>query len=265
MVGRVEMLRERNDLPPGKAHRLDLRALLYKETAPASEESTPATSNSLSSDSLHAGRLDSKLAKLAARALGLAVPYETALAIHNTDRAVGAILSNKISRAWRAAGLPEGCIRLHFRGCGRTRSSARFPPKGWTWPWKASPTTTSAKDFPAPAWLFGPTARPAYNPSDHIIIGNVALFGATSGEAYICGQAGERFTMRNSGALAVVEGIGDHGCEYMTGGRVVVLGETRRQFRGRNDRRHRLHLRPGRPVPAALQPYAHRPGPTDGG
>ena len=88
---------------------------------------------------------------------------------------------------------------------------------------------------------------------DNIIVGNVALYGATSGEAYVCGVSGERFCVRNSGALAVVEGVGDHGCEYMTGGRVVVLGPHRTQLRGRHVRRHRLRSRRTRSLPTALQ------------
>ena len=230
MVGRVEMLRERNDLPPGKVQRLDLRALLYKETAPAYfDESMPATATTLSSDSLLAGRLDSKIAKLADRALQLAVPYETALAIHNTDRAVGAILSNKISRTWRAAGLPEGCIRLYFRGSAG-QSFGAFSAKGLDLALEGEANDYFGKGLSGARLAVWPDRQARFNPSDQIIIGNVALFGATSGEAYICGQAGERFAVRNSGALAVVEGIGDHGCEYMTGGRVVVLGETGRNF-----------------------------------
>ncbi|MCK6694142.1 MAG: glutamate synthase large subunit, partial [Thermoanaerobaculia bacterium] len=228
MVGRTEMLRERSDLPPGKAQRLDLRALLYKETVPHYFGEIPADT-ALSSEQLLKNRLDFKIAALAAQSIRKAAPYETALPIHNTDRAVGAVLSNEISRFWRSEGLPDGCIRLHFRGPAG-QSFGAFAAKGLELALEGEANDYFGKGLSGARLTVWPDRQARFNPGKQIIIGNVALFGATAGEAYICGQAGERFAVRNSGATAVVEGIGDHGCEYMTGGTVVVLGETGRNF-----------------------------------
>ncbi|MCC6460104.1 MAG: glutamate synthase large subunit [Saprospiraceae bacterium] len=230
MVGCVEMLRERSDLPAGKWQRLDLSRLLFKETAPVYvDTSAPRRVAGLSSDSLLSGRLDTKIGELAARALRLALPYESVFSIHNTDRAVGTLLSAKISRQWRSSGLPEGSIRLHFRGSAG-QSFGAFGAKGLELALEGEANDYFGKGLSGARLAVWPDRQAQFNPSENIIIGNVALFGATSGEAYICGQAGERFAVRNSGALAVVEGIGDHGCEYMTGGTVVVLGDTGRNF-----------------------------------
>ncbi len=230
MVGRVEMLRERRDLPPGKARRIDLQPLLFKQTAPAAP---PAMDRPLAgqraSDQLLTDRLDAKISALAARSLSLAVPYETALPIRNTDRAVGALLSNRISRQWRSAGLPAGCLRLHFRGSAG-QSFGAFAAKGLDLALEGEANDYFGKGLSGARLAVWPDRQARFKPSEQIIVGNVALFGATGGEAYICGQAGERFAVRNSGAVAVVEGIGDHGCEYMTGGLVVVLGPTGRNF-----------------------------------
>jgi glutamate synthase (NADPH/NADH) large chain len=228
MVGRVEMLRERSDLPAGKARRLDLSALLYKETTPVYYE-PEKTADTRPSDHLLKNRLDYKIAELAAQSLRNASPYETALPIHNTDRAVGTILSSKISRQWRAAGLPDGCIRLHFRGSAG-QSFGAFAAKGLELALEGEANDYFGKGLSGARLAVWPDRQARFKAWEQIVTGNVALFGATSGEAYICGQAGERFAVRNSGATAVVEGIGDHGCEYMTGGTVVVLGETGRNF-----------------------------------
>ncbi len=229
MVGRVEMLRERHDLPPGKARLLDLSALLHKETAPVYFDAQKAPHPARASDSLLNERLDLTLARLAAQAISHAIPCEAALAIQNTDRAVGTMLSYSISRQWRSAGLPEGCIRLHFRGSAG-QSFGAFAVKGLDLALEGEANDYFGKGLSGARLAVWPDRQARFKPSEQIIVGNVALFGATGGEAYICGQAGERFAVRNSGAIAVVEGIGDHGCEYMTGGQVVILGETGRNF-----------------------------------
>ena len=156
--------------------------------------------------------------------------------------------------ATAAAGLPDGTITLTFPA-RPARASAPSCPGASPCGCSATPTTTSARGSPAAGWS---CARPRPRPSlaeEQIIAGNVILYGATGGEVFIRGQVGERFCVRNSGAIAVVEGVGDHGCEYMTGGRVVVLGPDRAQLRRRHVGRHRLRLRPRpAPSPAASTP-----------
>ncbi|MCB9315728.1 MAG: glutamate synthase large subunit [Lewinellaceae bacterium] len=227
MVGRVEMLRERPERPPGKAGLLDLSALLHQESSPHDNSSEPQPVPA--SNSLLLERLDSNLAELAAHAIRMAFPFEIASTIGNTNRAVGAILSHKISRQWRANGLPDGFLRLYFRGAAG-QSFGAFSAKGLEMALEGEANDYFGKGLSGARLAIWPDRQANFIAADQIIIGNVALFGATSGEAYICGQAGERFAVRNSGAIAVVEGIGDHGCEYMTGGKVVVLGETGKNF-----------------------------------
>ena len=150
--------------------------------------------------------------------------------IINTNRTVGGMLSGEVARRYGNEGLPDGTVRIDFQGVAGQSFGAWLAQRPHLYPRRARPTTTSARASRAagsPSSLRG--SRPT-SPTRSVVVGNVALYGATAGEAYFRGFAGERFAVRNSGAHAVVEGVGDHGCEYMTGGVVVVLGETGRNF-----------------------------------
>ena len=151
------------------------------------------------------------------------------LPIRNVNRVVGTIVGSEVTRRYGAEGLPEDTIRIHFKGSAG-QSFGAFMPKGMTLILEGDANDYVGKGLPAAKSSFIPPEGSTFVPEENIIIGNVALYGATSGEAYIRGMAGERFCVRNSGVNAVVEAIGDHGCEYMTGGRVVVLGSTGRNF-----------------------------------
>ena len=151
------------------------------------------------------------------------------LPIRNVNRVVGTITGSEITKRHGADGLPEDTIDLKFTGSAG-QSFGAFVPRGMTLDSKATPTTTSARASPAARSSSIRRKGSTFVPEENIIIGNVALYGATTGEVYIRGMAGERFCVRNCGVHAVVEAVGDHGCEYMTGGRVVVLGATGRNF-----------------------------------
>ncbi|MBT8238636.1 MAG: glutamate synthase large subunit [Croceitalea sp.] len=149
--------------------------------------------------------------------------------IHNTDRAVGAIISNEISKIYGAEGLPENTLKLNFTGSAG-QSFGAFATKGLTMIVNGNTNDYLGKGLSGAKLIIKVPYKSTLKPEDNIITGNVTLYGATAGEAYINGKAGERFCVRNSGAKAVVEGIGDHGCEYMTGGIAVILGEVGRNF-----------------------------------
>ncbi|MGB5228241.1 MAG: glutamate synthase-related protein, partial [Eudoraea sp.] len=149
--------------------------------------------------------------------------------IHNTDRAVGAIISNEISKIYGAEGLPENTLKLNFTGSAG-QSFGAFATKGLTMVVNGNTNDYLGKGLSGAKLIIKVPDKSTLQPENNIITGNVTLYGATSGEAYINGKAGERFCVRNSGAHAVVEGIGDHGCEYMTGGVAVILGEVGRNF-----------------------------------
>jgi glutamate synthase (ferredoxin) len=154
---------------------------------------------------------------------------DAVIPIHNTNRVVGTILGNKVTKKYGAAGLPEDTINLHFQGSAGLSFGA-FVPKGITMILEGDSNDYIGKGLSGGKIIAYPPKSSTFAPEENIIIGNVAFYGATSGEAYIRGIAGERFCVRNSGAMAVVEGVGDHGCEYMTGGRVTVLGKTGKNF-----------------------------------
>ncbi len=151
------------------------------------------------------------------------------LPIHNVNRVVGTMLGSEITRRYGSAGLPEDTIRLHFRGSAG-QSFGAFVPRGMTLILEGDANDYVGKGLSGGKIIVYPPEGSTFVPSENVIIGNVAFYGATSGEAYIRGMAGERFCVRNSGINAVVQAVGDHGCEYMTGGRVVVLGPTGRNF-----------------------------------
>jgi glutamate synthase (ferredoxin) len=142
---------------------------------------------------------------------------------------VGTIVGSEITRRHGRAGLPDDTIKLHFQGSAG-QSFGAFIPRGMTLLLEGDANDYLGKGLSGGKIIVFPPAGSTFVPEDNVIIGNVAFYGATSGEAYIRGMAGERFGVRNSGVNAVVESVGDHGCEYMTGGRVVVLGRTGRNF-----------------------------------
>jgi glutamate synthase (NADPH/NADH) large chain len=149
--------------------------------------------------------------------------------IRNVNRTVGTMLGSELTRRWGRDGLPDDTIRIRFVGSAG-QSFGAFVPRGITLTLEGDSNDYLGKGLSGGTIIVFPPRAATFTPEENIIVGNVVLYGATSGEAYIRGVAGERFAVRNSGAVAVVEGVGDHGCEYMTGGRVVVLGKTGRNF-----------------------------------
>ncbi len=225
MVGKVEMLKVKQKLKYWKYKELDLRPILYKE--PADEQI--GQYKQVEQDHGVQNVLDRRLIEHARLALEEKAPITGTFNIRNTDRAVGAMLSNEISRRYKGEGLPDGSIRYRFRGSAG-QSFGAFSASGLEFTLEGEANDYFGKGLSGARLIVVPDRDARFNPSENIIIGNVAFYGATSGEAYIHGMAGERFGVRNSGVKAVVEGIGDHGCEYMTGGIVVVLGETGKNF-----------------------------------
>ena len=154
---------------------------------------------------------------------------EATVEVRNVHRAVGTMVGSEVSRRYGAKGLPEDTIKLHFFGSAG-QSFGAFMPRGMTFYLDGDANDYVGKGLSGGKIIVRPPEEATFIPEENIIIGNVAFYGATSGQAYIRGVAGERFSVRNSGVSAVVEGVGDHGCEYMTGGHVAVLGPTGRNF-----------------------------------
>jgi glutamate synthase (NADPH) large chain len=157
------------------------------------------------------------------------LPIEASLTIRNVHRTVGAMLSGEIARRYGSAGLPDDTIRFHFSGSAG-QSFGAFLAKGVTLTLEGDANDYVGKGLCGGRLAVYPPRTSTYLPEENIVVGNVVLYGATSGEAFFNGMAGERFAVRNSGATAVVEAVGDHGCEYMTKGLVVVLGRAGRNF-----------------------------------
>jgi glutamate synthase (ferredoxin) len=173
--------------------------------------------------------LDNDLIEKSRPALEHGMPVEIAAFIRNADRTVGTMLGSEVTRRYGAAGLPDDTIKIAFTGSAG-QSFGAFIPRGITMTLVGDANDGFGKGLSGGKMIAYPPKRSTFRSEDNIIVGNVAFYGATSGEAYVRGVAGERFCVRNSGAHVVVEGVGDHGCEYMTGGRVVVLGRTGRNF-----------------------------------
>jgi glutamate synthase (NADPH/NADH) large chain len=173
--------------------------------------------------------LDWKLVEAAQPALESQKKVSASFTIKSINRTTGTILSNEISKKYQSAGLPDDTIHFKFTGTAG-QSFGAFNAKGVTLELEGDANDYFGKGLSGAKLIVYPSSKSNFVPEENIIIGNVAFYGATSGESYIRGKAGERFAVRNSGATAVVEGLGDHGCEYMTGGRVVVLGATGRNF-----------------------------------
>ncbi len=226
MIGRSDRLTVRQPVLHWKAKGLDLSRILYQ---PEMEEEG-ALRHRTSQEHGLAQSLDMQaLLPLCQPALEDVHPVEATLPIRNIHRAVGTLLGSEVTRRYGAAGLSEDTIRLHFQGSAGQSFGAFLPP-GITLILEGDSNDYLGKGLSGGKIIVYPPAGAAFAAEENIIVGNVTLYGATGGEAYIRGVAGERFCVRNSGATAVVEGVGDHGCEYMTGGRVVVLGRTGRNF-----------------------------------
>jgi glutamate synthase (ferredoxin) len=224
MVGRSDRLEVDRAIQHWKARGLDFSALLHRPRVPFAIRNTGGQDWSLLDRAL-----DVELCELARPALERGERVRAELPIRNTNRTVGTMLGAEISRRFGAEGLPEDTIELRFRGSAG-QSFGAFCPRGLTLRVEGDTNDHCGKGLSGAKIVVRVPRGVDFDPAENIITGNVALYGATSGEAYFQGVAGERFAVRNSGAQAVVEGVGDHGCEYMTGGTVVVLGATGRNF-----------------------------------
>ena len=226
MVGRSERIEMRRAVDHWKARNLDFSRILFKPTVPKHYGRTCQ----IPQDHGIEKTLDATtLLELAKPAIEECKPVHASLPIRNTMRVVGTMTGSEITRRYGAVGLPEDTIKFHFKGSAG-QSFGAFVPKGMTLILEGDANDYIGKGLSGGKIVVFPPREATFVPEENIIIGNVAFYGATGGEAYIRGFAGERFCVRNSGLHAVVEGVGDHGCEYMTGGRVVVLGPTGRNF-----------------------------------
>jgi len=231
IVGHTELIIRKTDVGSNedkatqrKYETLDFSRLLNKE---ANEHCTLFHSE----DQHHeiADVLDQQLIKAARKSIDTQEEVNLDYAIKNTDRAVGAMLSGQIAMKYGQEGLPDSTVNVRFKGSAG-QSFGAFLTKGVSFKLEGETNDYFAKGLSGGRVAILPPVRSNFNAEDNIIAGNTGLYGATSGELYVNGKVGERFGVRNSGAIAVIEGAGDHCCEYMTGGRVVVLGETGRNF-----------------------------------
>ena len=227
MIGHVEMLSQKKTHNNWKAEKVDLSSLLYQPKICSNDYERYHTENQ--DHELYKTLDMNTLLRLCHPAIKKGKKISAKLAIRNTDRVTGTILSSEIARKYGEAGLPDDTINLSFVGSAGQSFGAFLAP-GVTLKLEGDSNDYIGKGLSGGKIIVVPPADAAFNPSENVIIGNVAFYGAISGEAYIRGVAGERFCVRNSGMTAVVEGVGDHGCEYMTGGCVAVIGETGRNF-----------------------------------
>ncbi|MCX6299579.1 MAG: glutamate synthase large subunit [Bacteroidetes bacterium] len=225
MIGQVENLEMREGINHWKSGKLDLSPILYKEPA----EASTGLYNQETQDHGLSDVLDWQLLKIAQPAIDNLERVQGSFLIKNTDRTVGTIVSNEITKKYKAAGLPDDTIHFNFTGTAG-QSFGAFNAKGITHELEGDANDYFGKGLSGAKLIAYPDKKAIFVPEENSIIGNTAFYGATSGEAYIRGKAGERFCVRNSGANVVVEGVGDHGCEYMTGGNAVILGNTGRNF-----------------------------------
>jgi glutamate synthase (NADPH/NADH) large chain len=225
MVGRVQFLKVKDGLTNWKAKKIDLSGILH----PVNHQKDMTLYNSEKQDHGMDDILDWQLLEVAQPALEDKTPVFASFDVRNVDRTIGTLLSNEISKKYGSLGLPDNTINFKFKGSAG-QSFAAFAAKGISFELEGEANDYVGKGLSGAQLAIYPSERATFIPEENIIIGNVALYGATSGEVFIRGMAGERFAVRNSGATTVVEGIGDHGCEYMTGGRSLILGETGRNF-----------------------------------
>lgn len=225
MVGQSQKLNMNNAIEHYKAQGIDLSKILYK---PAVDPSIPLYNVEKQDHNLE-NVLDFKILAKAHPAIYRKEKMSLDFDISNTDRTTGAIISNEISKIHGGKGLPEDTLTLNFSGSAG-QSFGAFATHGLTMKVKGNTNDYFGKGLSGAKLIAQIPDEATFKPEENVIIGNVALYGATQGEAYINGIAGERFLVRNSGAKAVVEGVGDHGCEYMTGGIAVILGKIGRNF-----------------------------------
>ncbi len=226
MVGRVDRLEGRKAIDHWKAKGLDFSNLLYQ---PDVGSDTGRFCQMAQDHGLEKSLDVTQLLDICKPAIERGERVSAELPIRNVHRVVGTITGSEVTRKYGAAGLPEDTIRIRFKGSAG-QSFGAFMPRGMTFFLEGDANDYVGKGLSGGKLVIAPPAGSTFVSYENIIIGNVALYGATSGEAYIGGMAGERFCVRNSGVHAVVEAVGDHGCEYMTGGRVIVLGPAGRNF-----------------------------------
>ncbi|MGN7612149.1 glutamate synthase large subunit [Magnetococcales bacterium HHB-1] len=225
LIGRVDLIEIDQAIDHWKAKGLNFSRILEKPDVPSRVAIRCVQQQDHGIDKI----LDHKLIQLADIAFNTKEPIEMRLPIHNTDRTVGAMLGGEISKRFGKDGLPEDTIKCYFRGIAG-QSFGAFNVRGVSLHLEGSGNDYVGKGMSGGRIVIHPPKKATFNAADNIIVGNTVLYGAIRGEAFFSGVAGERFAVRNSGAHAVVEGLGDHGCEYMTGGIVVVLGSTGRNF-----------------------------------
>ena len=226
MVGRTDRLEAREAVTHWKASGLDFSSILYQPEmgAEVGRYQTETQDHGLEKS------LDlTTLLAICQPAIDNGTPVKATLKVRNVNRVVGTITGNEVTKKYGAAGLPEDTIQIKFEGSAG-QSFGAFMPKGMTFTLEGDANDYFGKGLSGGKLILFPPAASTFVAEENIIIGNVAFYGATQGEAFIRGMAGERFGVRNSGVTAVVEGVGDHGCEYMTGGTVVILGATGRNF-----------------------------------
>ncbi|MBV9443788.1 MAG: glutamate synthase subunit alpha, partial [Acidobacteriaceae bacterium] len=225
MIGRVDMIEMRSAIEHWKARGLDFSALLYNPQVPAriGRRCVQGQDHGL------ADALDHQLLERAEGVIeqGMAIAFD--MPIRNVHRAVGSMLSGEIVRRYGSQGLADDTIRICFNGSAG-QSFGAFVARGVTLVLEGDANDYTGKGLSGGKLVVFPPKNATFAPEENVLIGNTALYGATSGEAYFGGVAGERFAVRNSGAIAVVEGVGDHACEYMTKGTVLVLGRTGKNF-----------------------------------
>ena len=225
MVGRVDKIDAAVADVHWKAKGIDLSSILYSPTLPSRVARRKVQAQDHGLDKA----LDHQLIAKAAPALESKTPVTGSFAIRNVHRTVGAMLGGEIARRYGSAGLPDGTIHFRFTGSAG-QSFGAFVPNGVTLELEGDSNDYLGKGLSGGRIIAYPPKTSSFLPEESILVGNVVLYGATTGEAFLNGIAGERFAVRNSGATAVVEGVGDHGCEYMTNGTVIVLGSTGRNF-----------------------------------
>jgi glutamate synthase domain-containing protein 2/glutamate synthase domain-containing protein 3 len=225
MVGRVDLLELNQEILPWKAKEIDFSKILFKPQVSESVITHHCKQQDHGIDKI----LDLKLIELARLALAEAKNVEITQKIENINRTTGAMLSGEVCKRFGESGLPEDTIKCNFKGVAG-QSFGAFLAKGITFTLEGMANDYVGKGISGGKIIIYPNRKVDYKPDENIIIGNTTFYGAINGEAYIRGVAGERFCIRNSGLNAVVEGLGDHGSEYMTGGRIVVLGKTGRNF-----------------------------------
>lgn len=226
LVGRIDLVRQKSQDDNFKLSRVDLKRVLFHPYVDASV----GHMHEIEQDHELERTLDmSKLLRMCRPAIEEQKPIRAKLAITNINRVVGTLVGSEVTRKYGESGLPDNTIKLNFEGSAG-QSFGAFIPKGMTLELEGDANDYLGKGLSGGTITVYPPRRSIFEADENILIGNVAFYGATSGKSYINGVAGERFAVRNSGITAVVEGVGDHGCEYMTGGEVLVLGRIGRNF-----------------------------------